>query len=98
MSVYQLKDFSDIYTAMLEELKIQSTDTVNVNRIKRIINEVYIDEVAPFKRWWWLAGHTDVTIKPYYANGTCEVTPLSTTVTLSVAKGEIPFPFTNTSY
>lgn len=87
MSAYQLKDFADIYTSILEELKIQSTDTVNLNRIKRIINEIYLDEVAPFKRWWWLSGHTDVEVKPYYGTGTASVTPASTTVTLSIAPG-----------
>lgn len=85
MSAYQLKDFSDIINACLEELKIQSTDTVNANRLRRLINEVYIDDVCAFKRFWWLSGHVDVAMAPYYANGTCSVTPASTTVSLSVA-------------
>ena len=87
MSIYQIKDFSDIYGSVLEELKIQSTDTVNLNRIKRIINEIYLDEVSAYKRWWWLTGHLDSELKAYYGTGTCSVTPASTTVTLSIAPG-----------
>ena len=85
MAAYQLRDFADLLAACQEELKIQSTDTVNANRLRRLINEVYLEDVVPFKRWWWLSGHVDVAMAPYYANGTCSVTPASTTVSLSVA-------------
>ena len=43
---YKLMDFSDIYTAICEELKIPTTDTTNLNRIKRAINMMYLDEVV----------------------------------------------------
>lgn len=85
MAAYQLKDFQDIYTAILEELKLQSSDTVSLNRIKRMINVMYLDEVIPVARWWWLYGNTTVTHKAYYGTGTANVTPNSTTVTLSLA-------------
>lgn len=85
MAAYKLTDFSDIYTAVLEELKVQSTDTTTLNRIKRMINMMYLDEVIPAARWWWLYGHTTVTHNEYYGAGTVSVTPLSTTVTLSTA-------------
>ena len=85
MAAYTVKDFADIYTAVLEELKLGTANTAATARIKRVINQVYVDEVVPFKRWGWLSGHTTVQFKPYYNTGTCTVTPDSTTVTLSVA-------------
>lgn len=85
MAAYKLTDFSDIYTAVIEELKVQSSDTTTLNRIKRMINMMYLDEVIPAARWWWLYGHTTVTHNEYYGAGTVSVTPLSTTVTLSTA-------------
>ena len=85
MAAYKLTDFNDIYTAITEELKLQSSDTTSLNRIKRAINMIYLDEVVPRTRWYWLYGHTKVRHALYYASGTCSVTPNSTTVTLSVA-------------
>lgn len=85
MAAYKLMDFSDIYTAILEELKVQSTDTTSLNRIKRMINMTYIDEVIPAARWNWLYGHTTLKHPLYYGSGTVSVTPNSTTVTLSTA-------------
>ena len=43
MTTYQVKTFQDIYTAILDELKIPSTDTTSLNRIKRDINMTYIN-------------------------------------------------------
>lgn len=85
MTAYRLLDLADIVDAVMEELKLQSDDTTSANRIKRWINEVYIDEVVPFKRWPWAVGHASRLHKAYYAAGTASVTPESTTVTLSVA-------------
>lgn len=82
---YEMVDFSDIYTAVMEELKLQTSDTVNLNRIKRMINTMYVQEVIPAARWFWLYGNTVVTHKNYYASGTVSVTPNSTTATLSTA-------------
>lgn len=85
MAAYQLKDFQDIYTAVMEELKLQMSDTTSLNRVKRMVNVMYLDEVVPAARWWWLYGNTTVTHKAYYGTGTVSVTPNSTTVTLSIA-------------
>lgn len=85
MAAQELRDFSDIVDYCLESLGLQSTDTTSKNRIKRIINSIYLDEVVPFKRWHWLKGHVQREHKPYYGSGTCTVTPDSTTVTLSSA-------------
>jgi hypothetical protein len=85
MAVYELRDFDDIIDMVMEELKYQSSDETSINRIKRDINAIYLDEVVPFKRWNWLSGHTKLQHKAYYNAGTASVTPESTTVTLSVA-------------
>lgn len=85
MAAYKLTDFSDIYTAIIEELKIQSSDTNSLYRIKRAINMVYLNEVVPAARWYWLQGNGAITHQAYYGSGTVSVTPSSTTVTLSVA-------------
>lgn len=82
---YEVVDFQDIQDAIREELKIQSSDTVNINRIKRVINQVYLQEVIPFARWKWLEGSYRTIHKARYNTDTCEVTPASTTVTLSTA-------------
>lgn len=82
---YKLLDFEDIYTAILEELRIQSSDTVSLNRIKRAVNMTYLQEVVPATRWHWLYGNGSATHQAYYGTGTVSVTPASTTVTLSTA-------------
>lgn len=81
----KLIDFKDIQDSILEELKIQSSDTVSLQRIKRAINEVYINEVVPYARWKWLENHVKVRFNAAYSSGTAEVTPSSTTVTLTPA-------------
>ena len=80
-----VKDFKDIQDAVLEELKIQSGDTVTLARVKRLINQVYMQEVVPFTTWKWLSGHTKVIHKAVYAEGSSSVTPASATVTLDPA-------------
>ncbi len=82
---YKLTDFSDLYAAIQEELKVQSTDTNSLNRIKRAINMMYLDEVVPAARWPWLNGNTTIVHPAFYGTGTASVTPLSDTVTLSIA-------------
>lgn len=85
MAAQDVKDFSDIVTRVMRALKIQSGDTETKTRIKQIVNELYLQEVVPFKSWIWLRGQTRVEHKAYYSSGTASVTPNSTTVTLSVA-------------
>jgi len=85
MAAYQLTDFVDIVNAIMEELKLQSSDTTSKNRIKRAVNMMYLDEVVPASRWNWLYGHTKLRMKAYYSASTCSVTPNSATVTLLVA-------------
>jgi hypothetical protein len=52
-----------------------------------MINMVYINEVAPAQRWYWLVKNTSVTHRNYYGNSTVSVAPASTTVTLNIAPG-----------
>lgn len=85
MATTKLIDFLDIVDAVCEELKIQSTDVTTRNRVKRIVNEIYIQEVVPFARWKWLEGSYSVTFPAAYAGGYASVTPNSTTITLSTA-------------
>lgn len=87
MAALQLKTFEDIYTAVLEELRIQSSDTTSLNRIKRLINMVYMDEIVPFDEWRWLRGNASITHEPVYATGTASVTENSASVTLSQSIG-----------
>lgn len=85
---YQLRTLGDIVSSVMEELAIQSTDTVAKNRIIRDINDVYLNEVVSVQRWWWLYGKTDITVSSFFGAGfTATVTPGSTTVTLSAAPG-----------
>lgn len=85
MAAIGLTDFQDIYTAVLEILGVQATDTTQLNRIKRDINMIYVHEVVPIKRWHWLTGNTRVVHAAYYGGGTVTVTPDSATVTLGTA-------------
>ena len=65
MAAYKLTDFSDIYLAVMEELKLQTSDTTSLNRIKRMVNMIYLDEVVPASRWFWLYGNTSLTHQAY---------------------------------
>lgn len=87
MAAIRLIDFADIVAAVMEELKVQASDTTTKNRIKRLINMMYLDEVIPASRWSWLEGYTTVTQKAYYTASTVSVTPLSATVTLATPPG-----------
>lgn len=80
-----LLDFKDIVDAVAEELKVQAEDTNTIARIKRLVNETYLQEVVPYAQWKWLEGHTSIKVSAAYFGGTASVTPNSTTVTLSTA-------------
>jgi hypothetical protein len=82
----ELVTFSDLYTSVMETLGIQTGDTVAKNKIKRMINEFYLNEVIPFKDYWiWLQKNTQVIHLAAYTTGTAAVTNGSATVTLSTA-------------
>ncbi len=85
MAIYDLVDFSDVISYVMDELKQDSNDEVAENRVRRSINAVYLNKVVPAKRWPWLYGNTAVRQSAYYADGTVTVTPDSTTITFSTA-------------
>jgi len=89
-----LKTYKDIQDAVLEALGVQSSDTKALNKVKRLINMVYLDEVVPLKRWRWLEKSTSVVHEGYYASGTVSVTHDSTAVTLSAAPAAAEGSFT----
>lgn len=82
-----LVDFEDIYSAILEEIKIPATDGTTLARIKRDINMIYLNHVVPFKprSWWWLEKKEDIVTYAKITTGTVTVTAESTTITFSSA-------------
>jgi len=86
MATVTLVDFSDLYTAVCEELKIQLTDGTTVARIKRDINMIYLSHVVPFKprAWWWLEKTQDIQTHAK-VTGTVTITDGSTSITLGTA-------------
>ena len=85
MAGLQLKTYKDIQDAVLEELKIQSGDTNAVNRIKRDINIIYLNEVIAAKRWYWMRDKVTVQTEPAFFLGTANVLANSNQVTLTEA-------------
>lgn len=80
-----LRNFIDIVSAIREELGIQPGDVNSTNKIKRMINMVYLNEVIPYKRWRWLEKTTQITHKAYHSVDTVSVTNGSASVTLNTA-------------
>lgn len=81
---FELVTYGDLVNAVLEELKLAPSDTAELNRIRRDINMVYLNSVAPAKRWPWLRGNVNIEHKPYFYDGTVACTPDGTTITFSV--------------
>lgn len=87
-SGYKLVDYVDIQNAILEELKVPSTDGTTLSRIKRDINIIYLNHVIPFKprAWNWLEYKQDLATLVKQDTGTASVTADSTTITFSDAQ------------
>lgn len=88
MAAYELKTFIDIVDAVREELKIQASDTVTIQRIKRDINMVYLNEVIAKEQWKWLRGRIDLRTERAITDGTADVTLDSRIVTLTDAPSD----------
>lgn len=84
MAAIQIVDLEDIYTAIIELVKIQSTDTTTINRIKRDINIAYEDVVAK-GNWWWNRSLTTLQLPAKITTGTVSATSGSTSITFSSA-------------
>lgn len=80
---FKLESFVDLYDAVREAIGIQAADTNATNKIKRIINMYYLNEVVPFKRWTWLSKTISVVHGAYYNVDTIQVAPASTTITFN---------------
>jgi hypothetical protein len=80
---YEVRTFEDIINACLEEIGESTSNTKMVQRLKRDINAVYINEVVPAHNWTWLKRRLEVQTEPYFSTGTASVTSNSVTVTLT---------------
>ncbi len=80
---YEVRTFEDIYLAILEELGEQSSNTKALNRLKRDINAVYLNEVCADHNFKWLERTVEVQTEPYFSTGTVSVTANSSTITLT---------------
>jgi len=103
MAAVKLLDFKDIQDSVLEQLKIPATDTTTLGRVKRDINKIYVNEVAPFQRWPWLVKELEIRhLAADNADGalTASVTKGSRTVTLSgsLATSKVRFFFATDSF
>lgn len=84
MAAVYILDFEDIYSAILQLVKIQSTDTASISRIKRDINIAYEDVISRHA-WWWNRSVTTLQLPAKITTGTIAVTSASTSVTFSSA-------------
>lgn len=85
MAAYTLNTFRDLQDAIMEELKVQGSDTVTRNRIKRDINMAYLYEVVPAYKWPWLRKSINVQTTPTFFLGTAAVQSNEEEVTLTEA-------------
>lgn len=82
----ELVTFQDIYTAVSEEIGVPTSDTTTINRIKRNINMIYLNEIIPAAKWPWMFERADINHAVQVNNDgalTASVTQGSTTVTMS---------------
>lgn len=84
MAALSLIDFQDIQNAIMEELKIPSTDTTTLNRIKRDINIAYQD-LCSRHNFWWLRKRVSIQTSPKIITGTISITNDSDSITFSSA-------------
>lgn len=87
MAKQSLRTFKDIQDAVMESLKIQSSDAESRRRVKRNINTILLDEVIPYKRWQWLRKTRTLQTEPYFAAGTASVEQNTVEVTLTQSPG-----------
>jgi hypothetical protein len=80
MAAKELKTFEDIYTMICDMARHDVTDDNTLDRVKRIINAVYINEVCPQKRWWWLKKNDNIATVADYTTGTVTIAEGSPTI------------------
>jgi len=87
---FEVKTYLDIINAVREEVGIQTGDTKAIEKIKRAINRVYINDVAPGKRWYWLRQETDVVHQPTYIGESDTTTAAATFDSATITLSESP--------
>jgi hypothetical protein len=85
MAAEEIKTFADIIKRVREELSVPPNDANAITKIKAAINRIYINQVVPRARWYWLKKTTDVVHPKAVTAGTAAVTEDSAAVTLSSA-------------
>ena len=86
MAGRDLKNFGDIVAAVREELKVSSSETESIARIKRDVQTIY-REVISYTRWWWLQETKTVVLPTPWKEGTARVITGSSEVTFSTPPG-----------
>lgn len=84
MAAISLIDFQDIYTAVMELLKIQASDTTTLARIKRDINIGYEDLIGRYN-FWWARSLVELQTTAKRIVGTVNVTNNSASIVFSSA-------------
>ncbi len=74
-----LEDFIDIYTDVMNRLKVPTSDSTSLTRVKLWINERYRD-IAIQRQWRWLYKEDNILIKAPETTGTATFTKDSATV------------------
>jgi hypothetical protein len=81
---YNLKTFGDLKNSVREALNIQAGDTVALNKIERIINQIYLNEVVSYTQWKWLRGNITLVRDAAFIAGVADVEEGSRNITLSI--------------
>jgi len=83
MAAQEVKTFVDIFTTAMNNTNLPVSDTTTLNRVKRLVNMVLTQEIAPHKNWYWLQKRSTIRHKQKYTTGTISITNASTAATLS---------------
>lgn len=75
---------SDIETRVMNQLRMPTTNTTELAKIRALLNEVYRDIAIKYD-FWFLWKRTAINTVDDYSTGTVNVTAASTSVTLSSA-------------
>lgn len=75
---------TDIATRVMNNLRMPTTNTVELAKVTATINEVYRDICAK-QDWWWLIKRTVINTRNKINTGTVSVTDSSTAITFSSA-------------
>ena len=81
-STTQPKDFSDLYTALINAVRESTSQTTTVTQVKRYINTALQDmHIGYGERFPWAERKARLTTQPAYTTGTVTITKGSTALT-----------------